>query len=187
MKYYLVFGYQTIEKWRDFGRIQLFLNEQLVEDFPAENEKSYNKIFHNVVVNNETSINQYILDSNQDKSFLTNKHPPKQFEYLDKNAVQDYGDRLTAEEFAKFGQYHTYNYKKHQFSLTDTFLKQIQKQKDLKFTYFSSEGKEIEIDDKNDFVNQVLYQKRKIERRKEKVKVLPLQVQNSQPAQVNNI
>jgi hypothetical protein len=191
MKYYLVFGYQTIEKWRNFGRIQLFLNEKLVEDFPAENEKSYNKIFHNVVVSNETSINQYILDSNHDKSFLTNKHPPilsnkhtpKQFEYIDKNAVQDYGERLTAEEFAKFGQYHTYNYKKHQFSLTDTFLKQIQNQKSLKFKYFNSEGKEIEIDDKNDFVNQVLYQKRKIERRKEKVKVLPLQVQNSQPAQ----
>lgn len=70
MKYYLVFGYQTIEKWRDFGRIQLFLNEKLVEDFPADNEKSNAKIFHNAKVHQSTNIEQYIENSKQDKKTM---------------------------------------------------------------------------------------------------------------------
>ena len=67
MKYYLVFGYQTIEKWREYGRIQLFLNGQLIEDFPAENEKSTNKFFHNTKVDQSTNVEKYIESSKQEK------------------------------------------------------------------------------------------------------------------------
>lgn len=180
MKYYLVIGYQTIEKWREYGRIQLFLNEKLIEDFPAENEKSYNKFFHNVDVSNETSINQYILNSEQDKSFLTNKQPPIQFKNPLKNPIK----KIDSEEFTKkFGLYHVYNYKGNKIFLNDQIIKQIQRQKDLKFTRFNHEGKEITINDRNDFVSQVLYQRNERIKREKRVDILPLQVQNSQPAQ----
>ena len=44
MKYYLVIGYQTIEKWRNPGRIQLFLNDQLLDDFVVDSDKSVENI-----------------------------------------------------------------------------------------------------------------------------------------------
>ena len=39
-KYFLFIGYQTFEKYQHFGKIQVYLNDTLLEEFDASNEES---------------------------------------------------------------------------------------------------------------------------------------------------
>lgn len=41
MKYYLIIGYRTQEKHKEFGKIQVFANGKLIDDFVADNESSF--------------------------------------------------------------------------------------------------------------------------------------------------
>ena len=70
MKYYLILGYETIEKFREFGRIQIFLNGTMLEDFPADNEESISNIFHNTTIENNTTLDKTIHNSKQSKTEL---------------------------------------------------------------------------------------------------------------------
>ena len=78
MKYYLVIGYQVIEKWREYGHIQLYLNDNLLESFTADNEQGTEKICHNTTIVPDTSLENFLLDSQQPKATMFDKP----FEYL---------------------------------------------------------------------------------------------------------
>ena len=70
MKYYLVIGYQVIEKWREYGHIQLYLNDNLLESFTADNEQGTEKICHNTTILDDTSLEKFLLDSKQPKATM---------------------------------------------------------------------------------------------------------------------
>ena len=67
MKYYLIIGYQTLEKFRDYGRIQLYFNDLLLEDFTADEENGITNIFHNTVINADTEMLDTIKHSKRPK------------------------------------------------------------------------------------------------------------------------
>jgi len=56
MKYYLFVGYQTIETFRDHGKIQIYFNNALLEEFSANEESGITDIFHNTSINVDTKI-----------------------------------------------------------------------------------------------------------------------------------
>ena len=67
MKYYLVIGYQSIEKWREYGRIQILLNNNLLDDFPADNENQIDISHkHNINLENVNSFADFILENQFD-------------------------------------------------------------------------------------------------------------------------
>lgn len=70
MKYYLVIGYQTIEKWRNPGRIQLFLNDQLLDDFVVDSDKSVENICHNTFIDRKKTLKDFIFDSQKSKNTM---------------------------------------------------------------------------------------------------------------------
>ena len=70
MKYYLILGYETIEKFREFGRIQIFLNGTMLENFTADNEESISSVFHNTIIKKETTLDDTIYNSKQSKNEL---------------------------------------------------------------------------------------------------------------------
>jgi hypothetical protein len=67
MKYYLIIGYQTLEKFRDYGRIQLYFNDLLLEDFTADEENNITNIFHNTNINHDTRVFETMYHSKQPK------------------------------------------------------------------------------------------------------------------------
>ena len=64
MKYYLVIGYQTIEKWREYGRIQILLNGILLDDFVADNENQIDISHkHNNNLDHVNSFTDFVLEN----------------------------------------------------------------------------------------------------------------------------
>ncbi len=66
MKYYLFIGYQTIEKFRDHGKIQIFFDNTLLEEFSA-NELNIKNIFHNTNIDRHTRVYETMYHSKQPK------------------------------------------------------------------------------------------------------------------------
>ena len=79
MKYYLVIGYQTIEKWREYGRIQILLNGILLDDFVADNENQIDISHkHNINLDHVNSFTDFVLENQFDEKTVLN-HGQKKF------------------------------------------------------------------------------------------------------------
>ena len=70
MKYYFILGYESIEKFKQYGRIQIFLNGTMLENFSADNEESISSVFHNTIIKKETTLKDTIYNSKQSKNEL---------------------------------------------------------------------------------------------------------------------
>jgi hypothetical protein len=72
MKYYLVIGYQTIEKYEQYGSIQLFLNDIYLNEFQANSELFLDDILHNININKNTTLQNYVSSSKVKKVMYDN-------------------------------------------------------------------------------------------------------------------
>ena len=63
MKYYLILGYQTFEKYQKFGTVEIYLNDQLIDQFQSDQEQGTMNIFHNATVDKNTTLENYLKQS----------------------------------------------------------------------------------------------------------------------------
>ena len=70
MKYYLIIGYQSLEKFRQYTRMQVFLNDIMLEDFDLNSEDSISNIFQNSSITDKTTLADAIHNSKQSKTNL---------------------------------------------------------------------------------------------------------------------
>ena len=79
MKYYLLVGYQTIEKFREFAKIQIYLNNRLLEEFICNETKTINNIFHNTAIEPKTDMLDTLYHSKQPKIINIKKNGKTRF------------------------------------------------------------------------------------------------------------